>query len=573
MGDTDVPCRPGDKIGKYTVLSLFGRAAMGDAYLASLSAIDRRAVIMVLAQVEPALDRGMRREAALIAKLHHPNIPTLYDIGEFDGRPYLVFEYVEGRDLTQLIATGNRIPVLVTLRMMATVAGALQYAHGKGVLHKDLSPRNIVIGPSGEPVLCGFWFSAPAVADPNMRDGIVLETLAYSSPEQASHKPPTPQSDIWRLGATMLHALTGAPPFTARSSWEMVEQITSREPVDVSRLDAAVPEYVASIVSRCLLRRPEGRYQSAEEMRKALDAAIDHIEMVESDTVDMALPRQGQTILLHVECREAGMTGSYREFEIGPRMGGGAFADVYRATEKLSGTGVALKILKRDWLGDQDTVARFRREATLLTRLTHPNIVSVHNFGRYGASFFMSMDLLEGPTLAEVIRQTSPMDVDTAVSCIVPVLEGLAAVHEAGVVHRDLKPDNVAFVGESPVVFDFNTAHVEDMTQLTSYGMLIGTPDYMSPEQAACTAVSGASDVYAAGVILYEMLTGRLPYEEKSRDKLVEKITSTPPAPITKRRSDLPPRITSTVSMMLARDPEARPTPQEAARLLAEVRQ
>ena len=369
----------------------------------------------------------------------------------------------------------------------------------------------------------------------------------------------------------MFHVLTGAPPYGTRLTWELVRQITSREPVDLSPLKDRVPEYVAAVVSRCLQKKPQDRFASAGELRRTLEAVIDHMELAESDTVEMPAPRRGQTILLHVEYQEAVLTGSYREFEIGPWLGGGNFADVYQATEKLSGEAVALKILKREWLGDTKAVARFRREATVLSRLSHPNIVRVRNFGRYGATFFIEMDFLAGRTLEDVAEEAGPMAPDRALSCVVPVLEGLSAIHEAGIVHRDVKPSNISLVGETPVVFDVNVAHVENLTNITQSGVCIGTPQYMAPEQALGEPARAASDVYGAGVVLYELLTASLPYEAESTTGLLERIATKPPVRITERRSDLPDQLPPVIDMMLARDPSARPPAAEAARLLRQV--
>jgi serine/threonine-protein kinase len=567
----------GDRIGKYVVLELLGRAGMGDTYLARHAVLNRRVVVKVLSPADESLFRGMYLEAGALAALDHPNIPTLFDVGEHEGRPYVVLQYVEGRDLAQMLrggsppGAGGGLPILVALRITSAIAGALQHAHERGVVHKDVSPPNIVIGPTGEPVLSGFWFSAPAARVPVPGGVMVSRPIAYMAPEQARGGTGSALSDVWNLGATMFHALSGQPPYAGGSSWEVVNRIASRETVDLSPVEATAPEYVSDIVGRCLRKKPGERFASADELRRALDAAIEHVEMEESDTLEIAPPRRGQTILLHVEYREAALTGAYREYEIGERLGGGSFGVVYRATEKLSGEPVALKVLKREWVADAEAVARFRREATLLSRRSHTNVVRVHNFGRYGATFFMAMELLGERTLESVMAERAPMDAGEAVSVIRSVLSGLAAVHEAGAVHRDMKPANVAVAPDRIVVFDFGVAHVEEMTKLTAPGMFVGTLVYAAPEQVLRRPTTGASDVYSSGVVLYEMLTGELPYEEDSEYGLMRKISTEPPVPVAERRPGVPEGVRLALDGMLLKDPVARPSAAEAERLLADA--
>jgi len=577
MGEQNVGDLIGKKLGRYVLTKKLGQGGMGACYLAEDPLFGRKVALKVLPaslrQQYPGIHQRFYQEVKLTALFKHPNIVALYDLGEQDGMIYVAIEYVEGRALHKLATEGDRPPVLVILKVMAAVAGAVQYAHAQQVVHKDIKPDNIIIGPTGTPLLMDFGLSAPASGDPLLEKGTCVGTPGFMSPEQARDaKYVTPASDIWSLGATLFRILAGRRIYPGDSAMDILKQTVSPDPVDLAPLEGKAPEFVIAIIAKCLRKKPEERYRSADELKRALETAIDHLEAAESgETVVISLPRPGQTLLLHVEYQEANLPGAYREYEIGGRIGGGAFGDVYRAQEKLSGKTMALKILKHEWLADKEAITRFRREATLLSRLSHPHVLRVHNFGRYGATFFIAMDLLDGPTLEKMRRERGTLPVNEALGHMLAVLQGLEAVHAAGIVHRDLKPANIAFMAGQVVIFDFGLARGADLSRLTLSGKFLGTAQYAAPEQAAGLQVTSASDVYAAGVILYELLTGKTPHEAESVFGVLHKKASEPPVPITTYRSDLPASIVRIVERLLAKDQRERPTAADAVRMLTEA--
>ena len=578
---------PGITIGKYRLKENIQKGGFATAWLAEDTLLDRK-VVVTLPQVvarEGETDEKnrkygeqiasrLRQQAKLMAKLRHPNIVTLLDAGEFNGAPFLVMDYIEGQTLQKLSEQDGAVSLAVLLRVMATVAGALQHAHDVGILHKDIKPGSIIVSTDGQPVLWNFPIAAPISGDPLLVDGSAVGTLGYMAPEQFT----SPESmsypvDIFSCGATMYTVLCGQKPLCGdgvSDVSEIVKRVVAPDPVDLSPLEGT-PEFVIDVIRLCLMKNPDERYQTADELKRALEAALDYLESAQGETQQVALPRDGQTLLLNVEYQEAEMSGSFRSYQIGERISGGSFGNVYKAVELNSGTPVAIKILKTEHVGNERSMARFRREAMILTRLSHPNIVRVHNFGPFGPSFFMAMDLLGDRTLEDVIRERAPMDPREAVSLIAPALAGLTAMHQAGIVHRDLKPENIAVDGDRVVVFDFNCAHSRDMKRLTLSGVVLGTPLYYSPEQADAKEVGGATDIYAAGVTLYQMLTARLPHESDSLIELITMIASAPPVPVTDRRDDLPPKLVKALDWMLARDPTARPIAGEARRLVVEA--
>jgi serine/threonine-protein kinase len=211
------------------------------------------------------------------------------------------------------------------------------------------------------------------------------------------------------------------------------------------------------------------------------------------------------------------------------RVGAGGMGTVYRAEQAGMGREVALKVLRKDLGRDPDTAARFHREARTLSQLKHPNTVTVFDFGQTSDRLlFLAMELLEGEMLSSRIKRDGPLDVLFATRTACGVLRSLDEAHARGIVHRDLKPDNIFLAkvhgvqpDESEVVkvVDFGIAKIRDGERgidalQTQEGTVFGTPRYMSPEQAQGKPIDGRSDLYAVGVLLFHMLTGRPPFTD-----------------------------------------------------------
>ena len=198
-------------------------------------------------------------------------------------------------------------------------------------------------------------------------------------------------------------------------------------------------------------------------------------------------------------------------------IGEGSFASTYRATDTKLLRTVAVKILRLHHAADDAFSTRFEREAQAAAQVTHPNVVQVHDYGHDGQHMFIVMHYVSGPTLAEHIRSRDRLPVSDIVRIVSQILDGLAAIHARGIVHRDIKPQNV-FLEEdlSPRLGDFGVASSSQSLTLTQTGMTIGTAAYMAPEQATGEHAGPGADLYAVGVILYELLTGQLPFSGAS---------------------------------------------------------
>ncbi len=278
--------------------------------------------------------------------------------------------------------------------------------------------------------------------------------------------------------------------------------------------------------------------------------------------------------------QETRLNGRYALQE---KLGEGGVAIVYRAQDTLLDRPVAVKILRPHLTGDPVFLDRFRREAQAAARLSHPNIISVYDVGQDGDQHYIVMELVEGQDLKAFITAHAPLPVAQALAVAEQVCAALDHAHRQGFVHRDVKPQNilVAHADSSPVgrplvvkVADFGLARSVSAVTSSQGGLVLGTVHYISPEQASGEPATPASDIYALGVVLYEMLTGRLPFESDTPVGLALKHIQERPAPPSRLNPRLPPTIDAFVLRALAKEPGQRfPSAGEMAATLAAYRQ
>jgi eukaryotic-like serine/threonine-protein kinase len=247
--------------------------------------------------------------------------------------------------------------------------------------------------------------------------------------------------------------------------------------------------------------------------------------------------------------------GRYR---VVSRLGSGGMADVYLAHDQLLGREVAVKVLHHHFAEDQEFVERFRREASSAAALSHPNIVGIFDRGEWNGTYYIAMEYVAGRSLKALVREIGPLDPVLAIDTVIQILRAARFAHRRGVIHRDLKPHNVILDEDGRVrVTDFGIARA-GASDMTLTGSIMGTAQYLSPEQAQGYAVSAASDIYSVGVILYELLTGVVPFEGETAVAIAFKQVSATPRPPSELNSALPPSLDAVVLRTLAKDPAER---------------
>jgi serine/threonine protein kinase len=246
------------------------------------------------------------------------------------------------------------------------------------------------------------------------------------------------------------------------------------------------------------------------------------------------------------------------KFKINKRLGAGGMATVYKATQINLGREVALKIIHPNLVNDNESISRFYREARDLATLSHPNIVTVYDFGTEEGYHYISMEYLQGKNLTEVIRQEGRLDELKIVKYIAPIADALNHLHENGLIHRDIKSSNI-FISSNDrsVLMDFGIAFHQDKT-ISMSGAILGTVEYMSPEQARGDVIDRRSDIFSLGLVMYEAMTGRVPFYSENPTSTLYKVVHEPPPPIPEDLK-VSKELKNLVLSTLEKDPDQRP--------------
>jgi eukaryotic-like serine/threonine-protein kinase len=270
-----MPLAAGSRLGPYEIVSAIGSGGMGVVYRARDTRLGR---IVAIKLAGPSMDdaggRRLMREAQHASALNHPNICVLHEIGEADGQPFIVLEYVDGQPLSALIEDGG-LPIDAAISFASQIAAALAHAHAHGVVHRDLKPANIVITPDRRVKVLDFglaqrvWHDGAAYSAtlPQTQPGVVAGTIAYMAPEALRGAPPDARSDIWALGVILHEMVTGAAPFRGHTEFELSSRILHDAPPE---LPPSVPAAIRRTVSRCLAKDAHGRFANATDICDAL---------------------------------------------------------------------------------------------------------------------------------------------------------------------------------------------------------------------------------------------------------------------------------------------------------------
>src|SRR5580700_8867798 len=281
-----MPLSIGDKLGPYEILAPLGAGGMGAVYRGRDTRLARDVAIKILPErfVTPVARERFLREARACSALSHPNICAIYDLGDFEGRPFLIMELLEGETLRRYIGSQPVSPKKA-LDIAIQLTRALEAAHAKGIVHRDIKPANVMITPQGQAKVLDFGLakiSAAASALPGEQEetaemddltvaGTTMGTYAYMSPEQARGGVVDARSDIWSLGVVLYQMATGSQPFTGPTSAVVVEGLLTQQPAPLRQRNPQAPPGLEPIVLKALEKDPSRRYQSALELRADLE--------------------------------------------------------------------------------------------------------------------------------------------------------------------------------------------------------------------------------------------------------------------------------------------------------------
>jgi serine/threonine protein kinase/formylglycine-generating enzyme required for sulfatase activity len=525
---------------QYRILEEIGAGTVATVYLArNLATNDMVALKVMHAELteEGQFLRRFRREARLLEKLDSPYAVRLLDYGAEEGLNFIVLEYVPGRTLDQVLQDEGLLEVERALCIARQVAQCLADAGAVGIVHRDLRPANVMLTSGDAVKVMDFGVAAGADLSRLSSTGVVGRPH-YLAPELAEGKQADVRADVYSLGVILFEMVTGERPYDAEEAASIVLKHL-QEPIPSARqLNPEVPQEIDRLITKCLAKEPQERYLPLQLVRAIADL-LGEVEVAPGMEGALA----GQTL------------GHYQLLE---RVGRGGMATVYKAYQPGLDRYVAVKVLPTYLARDPRFVARFRREARAIARLNHTNILPVHDFGQEGELSYIVMRYVETGNLKE--RLGEPLDLETTVEIMAQVGKALDYAHRRGIIHRDVKPSNVLMDEEGVALLsDFGLARMAEATvKITKTGVGVGTPEYMSPEQARGKEVDERSDVYSLGIMLFEMLTGRIPYEADTPIAVVVKHLTAPLPRPSEWNPDIPEPVERVILKALAKDPADR---------------
>ena len=494
------------------------------------------------------------RDSRTVATWRHPNISPILCVGLDNGTDYVVANNVPGCDLASRLAesaqTGESLPLALVVQIGRGIAAALDFAHHKGIIHRDVTPANIVLGADGQVILRNFGLATDLQASLLYGDA---GPTHYIAPEQArSAAAALPQSDVYALGVIL------------------AELLVAHQSADEAPIAAA-----QAVLDKARSPQPADRYPTSAAMMTALEQALgigdrgSGIRGQESGIRGQEIEIKNQKVLYGGAAVPAAPPAP-REQLIGQHLdaycieallGSGGMANVYRGVDVRLKRTVAIKVIRAPWNNRAEHAMRFKREAQAIAQLEHPNIVRLYQYGDANGLLYMAMEYVEGRDLHHLLKawHVNPAASTPKIMCRIvrEICTALDYAHSRGIIHRDVKPSNILIDARGRAVLaDFGLVL---LTDLGTGGTVFGSPQYVAPEQIISSASAvPQSDLYGMGVILYRMWTGRLPFNDPNPMVLaMQHMSEEPPSP-RQIRPDISPALEAVLLKALAKNPADR---------------
>jgi serine/threonine protein kinase len=503
--------------------------------------LSRQVGVRVNFYTSEALRRWFLREAEALAQLDHPAIRHVYDAGVVGDMAFRISNWIEAESLLDATARGPR-PIPQVHVLARDLLRGLEHAHANGVIVRRVVPTSLLVAGTGRGTITDLRFSSFTLAA--VPPGETPTGLAYLAPETREGLAGDVASDVYAAGAVLYFAVTGVEP--------------PAEPhriIPPSQLRAACPRTLERVLLRALRAGPSERYLTTSEMLE-----------------DFASEAGAYTTLSTLEGTSAGDAGGDSrtwekrlrralgdDFELLSELGAGGFGRVYRVRDLALERMAALKVLRPDLTGDPGGLERFRREAQLAARVTHPHTVGIYEIGGRAGLLWYAMELVEGPNLAQLVDRDGPLALERIVRLLREGLAALAHAHAAGLVHRDLKPENLLLApGGSLRITDFGLAMALAGQRFGGATSRSGTPQFASPEQLSGEPVDARSDLYSLAAAAWFGLVGRPPFTGPSVEAILARQTTEQLPDLRAERPDVGAEVGRVLRQALRADPNAR---------------
>lgn len=611
---------------RFTLLNRVARGGMGEVYLAAARSIEgaERPLIVKIIRPDHIEDRSFLArfldEARIQSQLSHPGVAQILEAtNDANGKPYVVVEYVEGRNLSDLRTRAGQLGVRISwpeaLAIGVCLGEGLAHVHERTdaegrpleIVHRDLSPQNVMVGYGGEVKLIDFGTARGQNRRCQTIAGVVFAKPGYVAPEVANNTPGGVPADLYAWGVILWELLAGRRFLTGDASAHLAAVAAGRRSLPPLARLVGAPAEIDAVLAKLTANEISERYVSAraalQDLVKILQRApsmADGDRSVRGRISDLmrrlypaeparsradfvrrvaeARATQARIVptLLSPEPPETNdptrLAGT--PYRLVRQIGCGGMGTVHEAVHVDLGRTVALKILETDAMS-VEAERRFRSEARAIAQLDQDNLVKVYDFGkdRDGRLYYV-MELLAGATLAEKLEREGRLPQHAVIDAGIQVCRALEAAHRAGVIHRDIKPANLfATMSGTLKVLDFGvakSASAEAEQRAAEAVTLVGTPEYMAPEQAHGHA-DARSDIYALGVVLYELLTGDLPFMAQSPLVLMEQKSASAPARLRHAYPELDVSAALDALIERALDPKPDRRPESAAAFRREL--
>ena len=479
-----------------------------------------------------SLRRWFVKEAEALGRLDHPAIRHVYEAGVAGDIAYRVGNWVEGESLADAVQRGPR-PIPSVHVLARDLLGALEHAHARGVIVRRIVPAGLILTPSGRGCVTDLRYcnlTLPEIPPQEKASG-----APFLAPEVREGRTGDPTSDIYTAGAILYYTVTGTVP-----------PLDANQLVPPRAIRSIIPATLERVIQRALEPDPRQRYLTASEM---LEDFTNEAGAFESASISLTpLPGDlGEGP--HWEARLRRALGD--DYELLSPLGEGGFGRVYRVRDLHLERQVALKVLHPHLTQDAETVERFRREAQLAARLTHPNIVSIYDIAGRSGLLWYTMEIVDGPNLGQFVASDGAMPVDKVLRLLREALSALGHAHSLGLVHRDIKPENMLLEKDGSLrITDFGLAlALRGSGRFGGATSQSGTPQFASPEQLLGERVDQRTDLYSLAAVAVFALLGRPPFVGNTVEQILAKQTSdVVPNMVTER-----PDINEALSAVLAR--------------------